>query len=899
MEYNNRSLQLKLLLDELETHRKNRNSQKINSYKSENYISLKLRMLTFGAVFLAILSVFFFGKPKMSDASTAANISLPFSYSFQVNGSLDEAANQSLSSSAYWWVESGARLNLLNGAGKTFAGNLSSGSSWYKSYAVSNPIATDNGSHPQNVFKMFLRSSQLNLSAQIYFKRDSDNLSNSVNKHAYNGESLFLRYVDTNNFYYAGVRADGGVVIKKKVNGSYQTLAYKKVLAGTYDSVNSPDLIPKNVWVGLKATIANDSSGNPIITLYMDQNNTGAWTQVLQVTDNPATYGAGISSAGLIGIQSDFADAEFDNFLLSNYGTAVTVISTSTPVTATTSGTTTTSTPVTTATSTPTTTLTVSSNYNSTILSDSPVMFLNMNSAASGSEIDQSGHSINGTYKGGTPISVALPNGDKASDFNGSSQYLTVPSNSALSIETTHQLTWEAWVRPDTFQFANASGDGYVDWMGKCENYSPTCEWESRIYGDTTPEGRPDRLSAYVFNTSAGLGSAADWQPSTNLKAGEWLHVVGEYQTLTTPTGCNTAYPGSINIWVNGVKQNASYHFPTGCMSQFSIVPKANNSPLNIGTMAMDTWFKGAVGKVAVYNYLLTQTQINNHFQAMTGASPSGSCLAECTIPIPTQTATIGTVTTSATTTSTATTTTVSAPVTTTTSTNLFSDSFSQYSDGLITNEYAYWNPTALDAKKSNIWEMTSGSLFASGSTGWTGVPNDGAPNALSTNGNNSSVFRLTTKEADFGDVAVTFDLLNQGLNSSLSTPAVDWDGVHIFLRYQSEYNLYYASINRRDNTVVIKKKVPGGPSNNGTYYNMSTYNTHAVPYNTWQQVKVTVKNNADGSVTIQLFANSVLVASMTDNGTVGGAPIRNAGKVGIRGDNDNFKFKNFTVTSF
>jgi hypothetical protein len=61
-------------------------------------------------------------------------------------------------------------------------------------------------------------------------------------------------------------------------------------------------------------------------------------------------------------------------------------------------------------------------------------------------------------------------------------------------------------------------------------------------------------------------------------------------------------------------------------MSQFSVTPVANNSPLNIGTMATDTWFEGAIAKVAIYNYLLTQTQINNHYQTMTGQAPTGNC---------------------------------------------------------------------------------------------------------------------------------------------------------------------------------------------------------------------------------------------------------------------------------
>jgi hypothetical protein len=276
--------------------------------------------------------------------------------------------------------------------------------------------------------------------------------------------------------------------------------------------------------------------------------------------------------------------------------------------------------------------------YDALVLCDRPVAYWAIDQAPA-TEPDLSGNGNAGTYKGGTPTLVSLPNGDRAADFNGSSQYLTVASNASLSIPTTGNLTFEGWIRPDVLQFPHDDGvSGYVDWMGKCENYSPTCEWEARMYDLNTQESpnRPDRLSAYVFNPSAGLGSAADWQPNAGVVvAGQWLHVVGEYTTKSQPADCPNAtqYPGSINIWVNGVLWDQANHDPTGCMSQYSVVPKANSSALNIGTMtasATDSWFQGAIGKVAIYDHLLSQAQITAHYASMTGKQPTGSCMATC-----------------------------------------------------------------------------------------------------------------------------------------------------------------------------------------------------------------------------------------------------------------------------
>ena len=272
--------------------------------------------------------------------------------------------------------------------------------------------------------------------------------------------------------------------------------------------------------------------------------------------------------------------------------------------------------------------------YDQAVLGDRPVAFWDV-SAMGNNENDLTGNGNTGNYPNGVPTSNTMPNGDQVAVFNGSNQYLSIPSNASFSVPTTGNLTWEVWIQPSALQFPHsdpATGE-YVDVMGKCEQYSPTCEWESRMY-NANPPGQPDRssrMSAYIFNPGAGSGSGADWQPGTGvIQAGQWLHIVGEYTTLSQPSNCGTP-PGSINIWVNGVEWNQADHAPTGCMSQFSVIPKANGSHLNIGTMAKDTWFEGAIGKVAIYNYLLTPSQIANHYQTMTGMQPTGSCGNTCT----------------------------------------------------------------------------------------------------------------------------------------------------------------------------------------------------------------------------------------------------------------------------
>ncbi|GGK22287.1 hypothetical protein GCM10010124_13460 [Pilimelia terevasa] len=220
----------------------------------------------------------------------------------------------------------------------------------------------------------------------------------------------------------------------------------------------------------------------------------------------------------------------------------------------------------------------------------------------------------------------------------------------------------------------------------------------------------------------------------------------------------------------------------------------------------------------------------------------------------------------------------------------------------LVTNEYAYWNQGARDAVQSPDWQMDSGSLFtrptAEGPAYWSGPVNDRVPDGDSNPGTNSAIFRLTTKRADFGDVQVRMKLLINSQTATRSTPVVDWDGLHIFLRYQHEASLYYVSVARRDGAIVAKKKCPGGPSNGGTYY---TLGTGAVKYKPtpgqWKWYSANVQNNKDGSVTIGVNRADVPVFSITDKGT-GCAPITKPGRVGLRGDNTDFNFSNYKVST-
>jgi hypothetical protein len=215
--------------------------------------------------------------------------------------------------------------------------------------------------------------------------------------------------------------------------------------------------------------------------------------------------------------------------------------------------------------------------------------------------------------------------------------------------------------------------------------------------------------------------------------------------------------------------------------------------------------------------------------------------------------------------------------------------------DQLLTNEYAYWNPDDPSAVESRRWEMTSGSLFLRDEMAWSGVPDDVEPDATSSNGTNSAVFRMVSRRSDIGHAEVSFDLIHHGFVSTPSTPALPTDGVHVFLRYQSEQELYYASVNRRDGLIVVKKKVPGGSENEGTYYTLATAE-QPFTFGELQAVRTTIRTTPTGTVVIRILRPDGTTALRAEDTGIGGPVITAPGRVGIRGDNSEFSFDDFKV---
>lgn len=226
----------------------------------------------------------------------------------------------------------------------------------------------------------------------------------------------------------------------------------------------------------------------------------------------------------------------------------------------------------------------------------------------------------------------------------------------------------------------------------------------------------------------------------------------------------------------------------------------------------------------------------------------------------------------------------------------LFSDGFTG-ADGIITNHYAFWSPDDDTAFRSARWEMESGCALRRNDTLWSGVPTANEPNKDCSNGSGSEVFRMWTKRTDFGNVAVSMKLRNNGYAVG-SQGERSWDGVKIWMRRQGasgSHGLYTVEVNRRQGNVMIQKKC----ANSDEYHILEQDRPEgaAASVGSWETVGGSIRNQPDGSVKLTMVRHGETVLEAVDTG-VGCAPITSPGRLGIRGDSTNFNVDDFRVVA-
>jgi hypothetical protein len=273
--------------------------------KKETPLNLTITTLRRAATLLLLVALVWFAR---SSALAAGSFLDPF----LSGASVEETGSPSTSGSADWWVNSGAYLLRNGSTGSTNLGSLPSTDRWRTAYASANPLDTENGYKPQNIFRLVTRATWSELDQSVRFRILATNLTETPNRDGYSGILFFQRYLDGDNLYYAGLRQDGLAVIKRKRSGAYTTLAQTRVYPGTYQRTSNPNLLPQGKWVGMRAVTTTEADGAVTIRLEVEDPTLGSgWTPVLEARD---TASSRILAAGSAGIRTDYMDVEFDDY---------------------------------------------------------------------------------------------------------------------------------------------------------------------------------------------------------------------------------------------------------------------------------------------------------------------------------------------------------------------------------------------------------------------------------------------------------------------------------------------------------------------------------------------------------------------------------------------------------
>jgi Concanavalin A-like lectin/glucanases superfamily len=230
---------------------------------------------------------------------------------------------------------------------------------------------------------------------------------------------------------------------------------------------------------------------------------------------------------------------------------------------------------------------------------------------------DSSGHSPAASSKNGvTRTTNRFGVASSAWGYDGVDSYAEIADSSNFSINTTGYLTVCVWVKPvgtslnasGELLFSHTQGSGYVYYLGKgtMSGASGNQEWAYRIYSADNTEARHNRMSYYIWSFDGGLGPGCAVQDT--LTNGAWIHFVA---VVSKPEHM-------ICYYKNGVLRGSTSFGPG---SSFPIADgdlRNGNAPLRIGTRDLNSFLKGSIDNLYIYNRKLTAAEVTQVYNDTT-----------------------------------------------------------------------------------------------------------------------------------------------------------------------------------------------------------------------------------------------------------------------------------------
>jgi concanavalin A-like lectin/glucanase superfamily protein len=224
---------------------------------------------------------------------------------------------------------------------------------------------------------------------------------------------------------------------------------------------------------------------------------------------------------------------------------------------------------------------TQTSAYGKAVQADGPVSWWRLGEKSGTTAADAAGTNP-GTYAGGytlgSPSLLSADTGNNAVAFDGTSGRVSIPNSTALQLANNFSL--EAWIKPAAIP---ASGS-FASVLTKAESY--------------TLQFNGPQLEFTVIQSGTRHRCKA---PAGAIQVGNTYYVVGTYDGTTQ------------RLYING--QQAVSCALTGNAT-------ATTNALYVGAWSSSVeFFKGVIDEPAVYNKVLTPTQIANHYSTANAAT--------------------------------------------------------------------------------------------------------------------------------------------------------------------------------------------------------------------------------------------------------------------------------------
>jgi len=252
------------------------------------------------------------------------------------------------------------------------------------------------------------------------------------------------------------------------------------------------------------------------------------------------------------------------------------------------------------------------SHYRQKVLAKQPVAYWRLGEFSGPTAMDETKRQQDGTYHGDPTYREAGaircdPN--TAIKLDGRRSYVEVSDSKNFSQPTSGRgLTVEVWVRPDALVFEGETKDPHIHWLGK--GVTGQYEWALRFYSREST--RPNRISAYIWNPSGGLGAGAYFQDT--LKPGKWIHVVACYDP-----GDQSDLKAGVSIYKDGALRGGPATQPGALYRAYNIAPAHGAAPLRFGTRDLKSFLNGGLDEIAIYPRVLTAAEVlDNHKAGVT-----------------------------------------------------------------------------------------------------------------------------------------------------------------------------------------------------------------------------------------------------------------------------------------